>query len=131
MMPFEVSCTNFKCYNKFLFLQYVSCFLFFPPKDILTCSCFCLFLYFSLHITFYTNMLKKKKEASEKHKKSRKKCLGWVCLYFLPCLFLESLRFLFLSFTSHLRDPSVFDNVSAQRPKPLLIATSHHPLRKG
>lgn len=128
MMPFEVSCANFKCYNKFLFLQYVSCFLFFFPLR--TYSPVPVFVSFSTFLCTSRSTqtcLKKKKEASEKHKKSRKKCLGWVCLYFLPCLFLESLRFLFLSFTSHLRDPSVFDNVSAQRPKPLLIATSHHP----
>ena len=60
MMPFEVPCGNFKCCNKFLFLQYISCFHFFYPKDIpvpVFASSF-----FFMHITFCTDMLKKKKK---------------------------------------------------------------------
>ena len=86
-------------------------------------------LFFLMHITFCTDMLKKKK-GREKHKKSRKKMLWWV-LFILPAMSLDPLKFLFLCFTFFLRDHSVFDNISVQRWKQLLIPTSHHPSREG
>lgn len=129
MMPFEVSCGNFKCCNKFLFLQYISCFHFF--LILRTYLFLFLLLPFFMHITFCTDMLKKKKKGREKHKKSRKKNACDGVLFIFPAMSLDPLKFLFLCFTFYLRDHSVFDNSSVQRWKQLLIPTFHHPSREG
>lgn len=75
---------------------------------------------------------KKKKRKRERNTRNLERMPGMgFCLYFQPCLSPDPLKFLFLSFTSHLRDPLVFDSISVQRLKWLLISTSHHPLREG
>lgn len=122
MMPFEVSCANFKCCNKFLFLQYVSCFLFFffflktysPVSVFASFPTFFFFFFFAHHVL-------------HKHAKKNGSGKPWKyaydgVLFIFPAMSLSrSFEVWLLSLTSHLRDPLVFDSVSVQRVKPLLI----------
>lgn len=99
-------------------------FLLFSPKDMLTYSCFCFLPCFPAHHVLHKN---DKERKTERHTRNLEKmpAVGF-CLYFQPCFSPDSLKFLLLRFTFHLRDPLVFDNVAVQRLKPLLILTFHH-----
>ena len=85
MMPFEVSCGNFKCCNKFLFYSTFHVFIFFYPKDV-PVPVFASSFIFLMHITFCTDMLKKKKKEERNTRNLEKKCCDGFCLYCHPCL---------------------------------------------
>lgn len=132
MMPFEVSYANFKYCNKFLFLQYISCFrsffFFFSLRTYSPVPVFAFPTFFAHHV-LYRHAKKRKRERNTRN--LEKILVMRYFLYFQPCLSLDPLKFLFLGVISHLRDALVFDNFSVQKWKPLLIPTSHHPSREG
>lgn len=121
MTPFEVSWVDFKCCTKHLFkclfLQFLLCFHVYIPEDMLMCSCFYSFSIF-LHCTLHTKILRK--ERGKEPNKSKDARTG-VLLISPVCFSLDPLKFSFLSFIFHLRDPLVFDNAATLQGKPLLI----------
>lgn len=121
MTPFEASWVDFKCCTKHLFkclfLQFLLCFHVYIPEDMLMCSCFYSFSIF-LHCTLHTKILRK--ERGKEPNKSKDARTG-VLLISPVCFSLDPLKFSFLSFIFHLRDPLVFDNAATLQGKPLLI----------
>ena len=67
MMPFEVSCGNFKCCNKFLFYSTFHVSIFFYPKDIPVPVFASSFIFFNAHYFLYRHAKKKKEERNTRN----------------------------------------------------------------